>query len=142
MLPVKKVLSTICRDTKRGSMSLQVLGNLPSVERMAAAKDLQKFLNKYHRHAYRLVSCMMLCCSGTPYSVAFQKARRCVQEKLHSRLTEIGFFIVVQRLFSAVVPSLACLHGKVQDMERSHALSVLVALVAQAKPCVGSCSVS
>ena len=37
-------------------MSLQVLANLPSVERMAAAKDLHKLLNKSHKHAYRLVS--------------------------------------------------------------------------------------
>lgn len=38
---------------------LQVLAKLPSVERMAAAKDLQKFLNKSHQHAYRLVSCVV-----------------------------------------------------------------------------------
>ncbi len=34
---------------------LQVLTDLPAVEKMAAAKDLHAFLNKYHMHAYRLV---------------------------------------------------------------------------------------
>ena len=38
----------------------QVLANLPSVEKMAAAEDLQKFLNHHHKHAYRLVSCVLL----------------------------------------------------------------------------------
>lgn len=35
---------------------LQVLTDLPAVERMAAAKDLHAFLDKYHKHAYRLVT--------------------------------------------------------------------------------------
>ena len=43
-------------------MSLQVLANLPSVERMAAAKDLHKLLNKFNKHAYRLVSYMVPVC--------------------------------------------------------------------------------
>ena len=41
---------------------LQVLTDLPAVERMAAAKDLHAFLNKYHKHAYRLVTpCALQC---------------------------------------------------------------------------------
>ncbi len=41
---------------------LQVLTDLPAVEKMAAAKDLHAFLNKYHKNAYRLVlPCALQC---------------------------------------------------------------------------------
>lgn len=40
----------------------QVLTDLPAVERMAAAKDLHAFLDKYHKHAYRLVRWIMSTC--------------------------------------------------------------------------------
>lgn len=47
-------------------LCLQILADLPAVGRMAAAKDLQRFLNKYHQHAYRLVHphCMFLMLSS------------------------------------------------------------------------------
>jgi len=42
---------------------LQVLTDLPAVGKMAAAKDLHAFLNKYHKHAYRLVMPCALHCN-------------------------------------------------------------------------------
>ncbi|KAL0024080.1 hypothetical protein WJX79_004359 [Trebouxia sp. C0005] len=40
----------------------QVLADLPAVEKMAAAEDLHAFLNKYHKHAYRLVRWILSTC--------------------------------------------------------------------------------
>ncbi|DBB12092.1 TPA: hypothetical protein ACH3X3_006204 [Trebouxia sp. C0006] len=40
----------------------QVLTDLPAVGKMAAAKDLHAFLNKYHKHAYRLVRWILSTC--------------------------------------------------------------------------------
>lgn len=42
-------------EGKHKCCALQVLADLPAVEKMAAAEDLHAFLNKYHKHAYRLV---------------------------------------------------------------------------------------
>ena len=69
--PLPEVLSILGRDTNVGHISLQVLAKLPSVEKMAAAKDLQKCLNKSHRHAYRLVSYTMPASVGFPASSWF-----------------------------------------------------------------------
>lgn len=81
-----ETLSIQERDANGNHITLQVLANLPSVERMAAAKDLQKFLNKFHNHAYRLVSYKTLVFWGLSALFFSQSMRTFAQTLLQSAL--------------------------------------------------------
>ena len=107
-------------------MSLQVLANLPSVEKMAAAKDMQKFLNHHHKHAYRLVSCLLLwsaCAFCTLLHLNF--VNLCSSSVLQT-VHYLVLHIVLGSVQQNPLPSLPVCRG----VKRSHALSCR---------CAGSC---